>query len=326
MKVSVIIPNYNHAAFLKQRIESILHQTYQNFELIILDDQSTDESVSIINQYQNHPKIAEVLINTKNSGSTFKQWNKGISMAKGELIWVAESDDYCDADLLQTLIKGFNSNPAVSIAYCQSYTTNESNFVSGDWDYWTDDIKNLNFRHDFFLDGNTFIQYGLVYKNVIPNASAVIFKKTSFLKVQGVREDIKYSADWLLWLSMLVDSHIFFSSKKLNYFRRHSNSVINKATALQSDSALYEVDLKLRLAFKNFISSKHSFQLNKISRINSKHIEDDLINLITLDVKESKHKAAIVRSFNHGLKTNNPFSFYMKTLKLLLKSIRTKMI
>ena len=76
MFVSVIVPCYNHAPYLKQRIESILNQTYQNFELILLDDVSPDESAEILLSYKDHPKVSHCIINEKNSGSTFHQWNK----------------------------------------------------------------------------------------------------------------------------------------------------------------------------------------------------------------------------------------------------------
>ncbi|ENV48656.1 hypothetical protein P255_00165 [Acinetobacter brisouii CIP 110357] len=75
IKVSVIIPNYNHHKFLHARLDSILKQTYQNFEIIILDDCSTDESRDIIELYRNHPKVSHIIYNTKNSGSSFIQWN-----------------------------------------------------------------------------------------------------------------------------------------------------------------------------------------------------------------------------------------------------------
>ena len=95
-QVSVIVPNYNHASYLRQRIESIINQTYQDFELIILDDCSTDHSKEIIESYRNHPRVNQIVYNTENSGSTFKQWNKGVELAEGECIWFAESDDWCE--------------------------------------------------------------------------------------------------------------------------------------------------------------------------------------------------------------------------------------
>lgn len=78
LKVSVIVPNYNHALFLEQRIESILNQTFQDFEVIILDDCSTDNSKKIIEKYRTHPKVSKIIYNDVNSGNTFKQWNTGI--------------------------------------------------------------------------------------------------------------------------------------------------------------------------------------------------------------------------------------------------------
>lgn len=80
-KVSVIVPNYNHSAFLKERIDTILQQTYQDFELIILDDCSTDNSVSIIESYRNNEHVTHIVLNEQNSGSTFLQWDKGVSLA-----------------------------------------------------------------------------------------------------------------------------------------------------------------------------------------------------------------------------------------------------
>lgn len=75
--VSVLIPNYNHSIFLEERIQSVLNQKYQNFEVIILDDCSTDNSKNVIDKYKHNPKISHIIYNEINSGSTFKQWNKG---------------------------------------------------------------------------------------------------------------------------------------------------------------------------------------------------------------------------------------------------------
>ena len=96
MKVSVIIPNYRHALYLKERIDSVLEQTYRDFEVIILDDCSPDDSREIIETYRTREKIAHIVYNERNSGSTFMQWQKGFDLAQGEYIWIAESDDFAD--------------------------------------------------------------------------------------------------------------------------------------------------------------------------------------------------------------------------------------
>ena len=107
--VSVIIPNYNHDKYLDVRIQSILNQTYQDFEIIILDDCSTDNSKAVIERYRDNDHVSHIVYNEKNSGTTFKQWEKGIELAKGDLLWIAESDDSCDCNFLDSLIPKFEN-------------------------------------------------------------------------------------------------------------------------------------------------------------------------------------------------------------------------
>ena len=103
--VSVIIPNFNHSLYLEQRIHSVLNQTYQNFEIIFLDDFSNDNSREIIESYRNNVKVTHISYNDKNSDSPFCQWHKGISLSKGDYIWIAESDDVSDLFFLEKIIK-----------------------------------------------------------------------------------------------------------------------------------------------------------------------------------------------------------------------------
>src|SRR5579862_3200293 len=119
-KVSVIVPNYNHAKYLRRRVESILEQTFQDFELILLDDCSTDESRSILSSYAGDPRV-KIEFNTANSGSTFKQWNRGARLANGKYLWIAESDDYADKRLLERLTEVLEADPKITFAYCRSW-------------------------------------------------------------------------------------------------------------------------------------------------------------------------------------------------------------
>lgn len=101
--VSIIVPNYNHAAFLSERLRSILSQTFQNFELIVLDDASTDDSLAVIReQLQDHPHL--VFCNATNSGQPCSQWLSGIKKASGRYIWIAESDDSCSPKFLERMV------------------------------------------------------------------------------------------------------------------------------------------------------------------------------------------------------------------------------
>jgi glycosyltransferase involved in cell wall biosynthesis len=124
-KVSVIIPNYNHAPFLQRRIESVLNQTYRDFEIIYLDDASTDHSGEIFAAFADDQRIRAVL-NTTNTGIPGKQWNKGVLEARGDYVWIAESDDYADEHFLERLVSRLDEYPTAGLAYCQSLVVNES--------------------------------------------------------------------------------------------------------------------------------------------------------------------------------------------------------
>src|SRR6516225_11041136 len=129
-KVSVIVPNYNHARYLRERIDSVLGQTYRDFEVILLDDCSTDESRVIISEYAAHPKV-RIEFNAKNSGSTFKQWNKGVRMSRGTYVWIAESDDYADTRFLERLVSVLEAVPENTFVYCRSWCVVSDGVISG---------------------------------------------------------------------------------------------------------------------------------------------------------------------------------------------------
>lgn len=120
VKVSVIIPNYRHALYLKERIDSVLEQTYRDFEVIILDDCSPDDSREIIETYRTREKIAHIVYNERNSGSTFMQWQKGFDLAQGEYIWIAESDDFADPGFLSSCVEQLENEPSCTLAYTES--------------------------------------------------------------------------------------------------------------------------------------------------------------------------------------------------------------
>jgi glycosyltransferase involved in cell wall biosynthesis len=220
-KVSIIIPNYNHSKYLEQRIESVLNQTYQDFEVILMDDCSPDNSLNIINRYQIHPKVTKVLINETNSGSTFKQWNKGIKEAKGDYIWIAESDDYADNRFLEILCPFLEKNEAIGLVYCQSNKVDQDDNILGVWEYsslFLNQEKNI-------LDGMTFVKENMAISNFIPNASAVLFRKKVFDKIGGADTHFKICGDWMFWAKLALQANIIFVNEPLNFFRFHLNNV-----------------------------------------------------------------------------------------------------
>jgi len=219
--VSVIVPNYNHARFLRKRLDSILAQSYKNFELIILDDCSLDNSQEVIELFRHHPKVSQIVYNSQNSGSTFKQWKKGISLAKGDYIWIAESDDFAQELFLETLIKGIEQHSEVSIAFCNSIWIDTSGDI-----IFTPKTSSIDRTHN----GNEFTINRMSKHNDIYNASMVIFRREFFNKIiDQTYLKLKYCGDWYFWILLAEQGTVFESRLLLNYFRRHELSVSYKS-------------------------------------------------------------------------------------------------
>lgn len=220
--VSVIIPNYCHAKYLEQRIESVLGQTYQNFEVIILDDASPDGGASmvVIEKYRGNPHVSHVEYNDVNSGSTFKQWRKGFELAKGELIWIAESDDYCEKSFLDELVPIWSKYPNSSIV--QSGTIRVDGYGN-------------SLENDIVFSGREICETGIeCIKNhilcsnfYIPNASAVLFKRDDAINISQDYIKYKSSGDRLFWIYLAEKGDVVKVDKPLNYFRQHNNKVSN---------------------------------------------------------------------------------------------------
>jgi len=223
-KVSVIIPNYNHAQFLEQRIESVLNQTFQDFEIIFLDDASTDNSKEVFSKYSSHPKISHVIFNETNSGSPFKQWNKGFGLSTGEYIWIAESDDYAEPTILEKLVQKLDAHPRVGLAYSQSWQVDKNGSILSTMDWWTDDLDICKWKNDYIVSGADECANYLVVKNTIPNASAVIFRHCFITELDSDIEKFKLCGDWLFWIKILLKCNIAFVAEPLNYFRTHENT------------------------------------------------------------------------------------------------------
>jgi len=209
VKVSVIIPNYNHARFLRRRIESVLCQTYQDFELILLDDCSTDDSRSMLSAYAEDPRV-RMEFNEKNSGSTFKQWNKGVRLARGEYVWIAESDDYADERLLEKLVARLDSEPSAVFSYCRSWLVSADGEISGFLDSYLTDLDTQRWTADFWADGREECQNYLVHRNTVANASAVLFRREVYERVGGADESLVLSGDWKLWVAMALTGRIAY--------------------------------------------------------------------------------------------------------------------
>lgn len=216
--VSVIVPNYNHARYLEQRLDCIFGQTYTNFEVIILDDKSTDYSLEVISRYKDNPHLSQIVVNEVNSGSAFKQWDKGVSLAKGEYVWIAESDDYCELNMLEELVAAIYKHHDVIVAFSSYVMFSDDGYLS----------RSKNRRTQYY-NGLKFTRGWMSLDNAIMNASGAIFRRDAYYNLPS-KDFMEYrgSGDWLFWCQIAVQGEVAFIRKNLTYFRLSPSTVTAK--------------------------------------------------------------------------------------------------
>jgi glycosyltransferase involved in cell wall biosynthesis len=220
--VSVVVPNYNHARFLRKRIESILAQTFQDFEIILLDDGSTDESVAILQSYAEHPKVSQLVVNERNTGSPCTQWSRGIALAAGSFVWIAESDDLADPALLEVLVARLRDEPNTVLAYCHSESIDEHGKTLCEPAAAGNSTASPP-ETNYTAPGRAVLLERLRHYNSIPNASAVVFRKSEAAATE-MSVGFRFCGDWLFWARLAARGDIAYSADSLNYFRSHSRT------------------------------------------------------------------------------------------------------
>ena len=230
-KISVVVPNYNYARYIEDRLASIRNQSIPIYELIILDDASTDTSIHKIADWlaATHTE-AKVVINQNNSGSVFAQWQKGISIATGDFLWIAEADDLSDPDFLETVMPPLVSGEAV-LSYCESQQMNSQGMVqTKNYHEYLTAVCQDKWKSAYIASGVEECESTLAILNTIPNVSAVVFKRDIINMVFNEHFDeivqYKKAGDWVVYLKVLAQGCIAFSPRAANLHRRHEGSVI----------------------------------------------------------------------------------------------------
>ncbi len=211
--VSIILPNYNHAPYLQERLESIFNQTHKNIEVIILDDASTDDSLSILKAYENHPKVTHFVLNKKNSGSPFKQWKKGLELVKGDYIWIAESDDRSELNFLETQLERLQ-NCDMSVA--KTIVFNEK-------------IEGKELSHPAFMKGNeAILNEDLILYCPVLNVSSALFHKIDKSKLHDSKfGEFRIIGDRVFYHEFFHGRKLAFNGNTQSYFRQDLKNLSN---------------------------------------------------------------------------------------------------
>lgn len=241
-RVSIIVPNFNHGRFLKRRLGSIFEQSIQDFELIFLDDASTDNSLEVFKEFANDSRVS-VHVNKSNSGNPFVQWNKGLALATGQYIWIAESDDFAEPTFLEMMIASLEQHPTAGLATCRSMITDQHDQDLGVFDAYHWFGERQRWRHDYFNTGLAEISDYLAFQNTIPNASATLFKRS--LVEHGLRgpENMRIAGDWFFWVKLLSRADICHVGQPLNHFRREHQSSQRVRSATEGREVLEGIEV-----------------------------------------------------------------------------------
>lgn len=254
-EVSVIVPNYNCGRFIRKRIQSILRQTYPIYELIVLDDASTDGSAEMAKSIvldlktQNPNLNVQFVGNQKNSGKAMQQWKKGFELARGDYIWIAEADDSCSARFLEEVMKGFD-DPDVVLSYAESMIINGAGLMLSPNFRWSRDReKTGRYKKSYVHGGREEIEGIMAIRCTIPNVSGVVFRK-DVIKMKDLEKAVEFSqvGDWYLYTKVLESGKISYNRKSLNRFRVHGGS---KTAESKKDSKHYEEVLWMHDFFKD---------------------------------------------------------------------------
>lgn len=250
--VSVLVPNYNYARYLDQRLGSVFGQTFRDMEVIVLDDASTDDSLAVLAPWQERTGL-RLVTNDRNSGNAFAQWRKGVELARGSFIWIAEADDDASPRFLASLLAAC-SRPDVVLAYSIPQVIDAAGELARDFDYRTNYLAYASrerWQKSYVISGQQEIREALAVANCLPNVSAAIFRKPA-TSVLAECQTFRCSGDWLFYLLLAGRGDIAYVHGDLAFHRRHDRSVVARDRQEKRCVLREEMDRIHRLAEQTF--------------------------------------------------------------------------
>lgn len=220
--VSIVVASYNHARFLPRRMESLIAQTYEHIEILVIDDCSTDRSAEVLQQYASHPKVT-VTVRERNGGWV-EVSNQGVDMTKGEFVIFANCDDDCDPRMVERLVSGMREHTSVGITFCRSLFVDEEDRVIGDDFAGREHAFRIRCATDTLLTGAELSRF-LLNSCVIPNLSAALIRRECFAKVGQLSDSYRVVCDWDLFFRIFAQYDGFYVAEPLNRFRQHATTI-----------------------------------------------------------------------------------------------------
>jgi len=252
-KVSVIVPTYNRALYLKEAIQSILDQEFQDFDIIITDNASSDETESVVAAFASN-KICYYK-NEANIG-VVNNHNKALSLATGTYICVFSDDDIMLQDNLAKKVAVLEKHQSVVLVHSNVFVIDENGKVVGS--HWAEryyDKWKISHGKDSVFTGIDYFKILYCDWNIISMPS-VIFRRNVLKNVLGFNAESKYFCDWDMWMRMVLYGDVYYIQQPLVKYRMHSSNTINELSKNNE-----KVELVL---IKNMLSDEYGDKLNRI--------------------------------------------------------------
>ncbi len=234
--ISVIIPAYNAEKTIKETINSVLNQTFSDFELIIINDGSKDATLEIVSQFQD-PRLK--VMSYENSGASVSR-NRGFAKSVGEFIAFLDADDLWTSDKLEAQLEALKAHPECDIAYSWTDCIDESSQFLRRGGYIT-------------VNGNAYAH--LLLLDILENGSNPLIRRQALLDIGGFDESLPAGQDWDLYLRLAVKHQFVTVPKPQILYRVSSDSLSANYKKLETGS--------LRVIAKAFAQAPESLQYLK---------------------------------------------------------------
>jgi glycosyltransferase involved in cell wall biosynthesis len=274
-KVTVYITNFNYGIFIQKAVESVLQQSFQDFELFIIDDGSTDNSKEIIEQYRNHPKVH--ILYQQNKGLN-KTNNVALNLSNGQYIVRLDADDFFEPDALEIMSKTLDADSELGLVFPDYYYVDRDGQRIGE-----------ERRHDFDKDVSVFDQ---------PAHGACTMVRVDYLRdLGGYDEQFTCQDGYDLWIKMVTNHKVTNINQPLFSYRRHGNNLTeNEARILNTRQQIKRVFIERKEKVPPtvlIIPVRHTLLGGEDWLLSEKH-GDALLYLKIKTVLESKNPLKIV--------------------------------